>query len=136
MKLDKKNFGIEFSPFGQSPNGEFTIKTMDSLKFPLATVHVPIGTKNAKEKAKEKALYITSCLNNYPVVVNFVKNIDTGELKKQKEQLLNCINDKRESSCEITKNEANLLDGILHLIDSLQDVAIETELFTEKEVFN
>ncbi|WP_299163220.1 hypothetical protein [uncultured Tenacibaculum sp.] len=66
MDFKKKKYIKEFSPFGQSPNGQFTIKTDDSLKFPLATVFVPVGgPKNVKQMAEERADHIIECLNSY-----------------------------------------------------------------------
>lgn len=65
MDFKKKKYLKEFSPFGLSPNGQFTIKTDDDIRFPLATVFVPIGPKNAKQMAEERVDHIIECLNSY-----------------------------------------------------------------------
>ena len=59
----------------------------------------------------------------------FLKNIDFKDLKKQKKTLLEVI-----SRAE-TQKEADNLNGILHLIDSIQDIAVDEYDYKEKTVF-
>lgn len=53
-------------------------------------------------------------------IPEFIKNIDWEELMTQKELLLKIINSKENSS-----KDNELLDGIVHLIDALQDYACD-----------
>ena len=56
--------------------------------------------------------------------------ISWGLLRKQKKTLLKVIMDTRDSE------EKTDLDGILGLLDYIQDEAVETGIATEKEVFD
>lgn len=58
----------------------------------------------------------------------FNLDIDFDELKKQKALLAKTINESDENLAE--------LDGILHLIDSIQDYAVDELGMDEEEVFN
>lgn len=59
-------------------------------------------------------------------------NIDWKELRKQKETLLNVIGDLTHTGKgEIVSD----LDGILHLIDHIQDSAVTSGIWTEEEIF-
>ena len=62
-------------------------------------------------------------------------SIDWETLREQKTALIKTITSKHESNCEVTKNEAKKLDGILHLLDYLQDQAVESGIFSEEEIF-
>ncbi len=59
----------------------------------------------------------------------FLKNIDFPRLKKQKQTLLKVID--KEKNTKIAKD----LEGILTLIDSLQDEAVDKHGYKERTVF-
>ena len=59
----------------------------------------------------------------------FLKNIDFKDLKKQKKTLLEAI-----TKAETQKEQDNL-NGILHLIDSIQDIAVDEYGYKENKVF-
>ena len=63
-------------------------------------------------------------------------NIDWAELREQKLILINTIDDKEHSECEITKAEGKELNGILHLLDYIQDQGVESGMWTEEEIFD
>jgi hypothetical protein len=60
-----------------------------------------------------------------------IKNIDYPLLKEQKEGFLKCIDGM--PSYLAVNNE--LLEGLLCLLDELQDAVVEDGIKTEKEVF-
>lgn len=62
-------------------------------------------------------------------------NIDWSELRIQKQSLISICMDKTSSECEVTRNEGEDVQGIIYLIDYLQDQAVESGIWTEKEVF-
>lgn len=64
--------------------------------------------------------------NNMP---KFIENIDWNLLREQKELLIN-VQDKI-----IIENEKNAIEGILFLIDAMQDYAVDEMGLTEVEVF-
>ena len=59
------------------------------------------------------------------------EKIDWKLLHKQKKNLLKLINDKKTSI-----KEKEHLEGILNLLDSIQDYAVDTLGIEEKTVFN
>ena len=62
----------------------------------------------------------------------FITKIDWSLLKKQKKTLLiikNCHED-------ITSDQTKDIDGIIHLIDAIQDYAVDSMGISEEEVFN
>ena len=64
--------------------------------------------------------------------------MDWALLREQKLDLLKHINDLDKGALEddsIKKTQDSLI-GILHLIDHVQDCAVDSGEFTEKEVFN
>lgn len=61
---------------------------------------------------------------------NFFKEINWTELSNQKLSLLHILDTDMN---EVTKND---LTGILHLLDAIQDFAVDELEFSEKEVFN
>lgn len=63
-------------------------------------------------------------------------NIDWKQLREQKLTLINTIDDKKYSACEITRAEGERLNGILHLIDFIQDNAVDNNSFDSMQVFN
>jgi hypothetical protein len=60
-----------------------------------------------------------------------INGIDWKLLKKQKIQLLKVIN-----KDAVTPKEKESLEGILNLLDSVQDFAVDVLGVNEKEVFN
>jgi hypothetical protein len=60
---------------------------------------------------------------------DFLKGINFKQLKKQKTSLLQLI--EQEHAPEFNKD----LTGILHLIDAIQDAAVDEYCYSEKEVF-
>jgi len=61
----------------------------------------------------------------------FIDKIDFKSLRKQKTTLINVI-----AKSTTTKIQKDNLTGILLLIDSIQDTAVDKYGFTEDEVFN
>ena len=57
----------------------------------------------------------------------FLAKIDFAELKKQKSTLLKVIDLKSKASRDLT--------GIMNLIDTIQDIAVDQYGYKEKEVF-
>jgi len=60
---------------------------------------------------------------------NFLKKIDFKDLKRQKQTLLEALGQAK------TKKKAEDLNGILNLIDALQDEAVDKHGYKEKTVF-
>ena len=67
-----------------------------------------------------------------PEVPEFIQNIDWELLKEQKLSLLDLVNKNNES---LTDKQIDALDGIIGLIDSLQDSAVDDYGFEEERVF-
>ncbi len=65
-----------------------------------------------------------------------IKDIDFTMLKKQKEILLNMMYDWEKSGDEQKKSESKEAEGLLNLIDAIQDEAVKELGLDEKEVFN
>jgi hypothetical protein len=64
--------------------------------------------------------------------LKLIKNIDWSELRNQKTILLQTINAEQGGNAEMLKE----LDGIVHLIDAIQDFAVDVLKIPEMEVFN
>jgi len=62
-----------------------------------------------------------------------LKNVDFKLLAKQKVELVTVINNGTAEG--ITKKQENALQGILHLIDHIQDQAVNEAGLPEDEVF-
>jgi len=60
-------------------------------------------------------------------VTDTIKNINWKLLREQKEYCINEANNNQEAT--------NIYDGLIHLIDALQDAAVNDGLATENEVF-
>ncbi len=65
-----------------------------------------------------------------------IKDIDFTMLKKQKEILLNMMYDWEKSGDEQKKSDSKEAEGLLNLIDAIQDEAVKELGLDEKEVFN
>lgn len=63
-------------------------------------------------------------------------DIDFKQLREQKDILINMIQDWGEADDEQQNIDAKNVQGILNLIDAIQDQAVEVHGLTEKEVFN
>lgn len=63
-------------------------------------------------------------------------NIDYDKLREQKAILYNMIMDWGEADDPDQREQAQEVEGIMHLIDAIQDYAVKTRKKTEKEVFN
>ena len=73
---------------------------------------------------------ITEFLNKSPKQFPIDANIDWVLLRKQKLSLTKLLDNQRARLVH-----ADDLSGILHLIDNIQDCAVESGKWTEKEVF-
>lgn len=69
-----------------------------------------------------------------PSLVN--SKIDFKQLKKQKEILINMIQDWGEADDIPQQEDAKYAEGLLSLIDGIQDEAVEFGWTTEEEAFN
>lgn len=65
-----------------------------------------------------------------------IQGVDWRLLKGQKDILIHMIEDWSQSDDPIQKENAKEVEGILNLLDSLQDYAVDTLGKSEKEVFN
>jgi hypothetical protein len=65
-----------------------------------------------------------------------IKNIDFEKLKKQKAILINMIQDWGEADDSYQNEDAKEAEGLINLIDGIQDYAVDTLGVDEKEVFN
>jgi hypothetical protein len=63
-------------------------------------------------------------------------NIDYKALKEQKAILINMIQDWGEADDEQQKKDAEKAEGLIHLIDAIQDYAVDVLRKDENEVFN
>lgn len=61
---------------------------------------------------------------------NLLKNIDYKMLYNQKQVLVNT-----QKNPLLTQNERDALEGVLNLIDSIQDKVVELDILPEEEVF-
>ena len=61
---------------------------------------------------------------------DFVKNIDYRMLTGQKRSLA-----KMQENPLLSQNEKDTIEGVLNLIDALQDKVVEKKILTEGEVF-
>jgi hypothetical protein len=93
------------------------------------TVWQPLETISVKEMID----LIDSSIENEPKVPEFIKKIDWKLLREQKNSLLHII-DTDWNKLEILPDS---LQGIVNLIDSIQDYAVDTALIAdEEEVFD
>jgi len=67
---------------------------------------------------------------------DFLKEIDFKALKKQKAILINMIQDWGEADDKDQKKDAKEVEGILNLIDTIQEKAVDEFGYSEEEVFN
>lgn len=65
-----------------------------------------------------------------------IKKIDFEKLKAQKAIFINMIQDWGESDDPQQKSDANEVEGLLSLIDSIQDYAVDVLGIKESDVFN
>lgn len=63
-------------------------------------------------------------------------NINFEQLKEQKSILINMIQDWSEADDEQQVLDSDMVEGILHLIDNIQDQAVSIHGLSEEEVFN
>lgn len=71
---------------------------------------------------------------NTPVTITF--QLDFKLLKQQKKTLIRLIDDLDNKKGASQFKTVKHLNGILGLIDSIQDYVVDNELLMEKEVFN
>ena len=64
-----------------------------------------------------------------------LRGINWELLREQKLDLLNVIDLHQSETDEAAKKQTESLTGILHLIDRIQDTAVDEEGYDEKEVF-
>ena len=64
-----------------------------------------------------------------------IEKIDFKKLKNQKQILINMIQDWGESDDPHQKSDANDVEGLLSLIDSIQDYAVDVLGMKESDVF-
>ena len=64
-----------------------------------------------------------------------IKDIDFDMLKKQKTILINMIQDWGEADDENQKKDAKEAEGIIYLIDAIQDYAVDKLGMKESDVF-
>jgi hypothetical protein len=65
-----------------------------------------------------------------------IKNIDFDKLKAQKKILLNMMQDWSESDDPRNRSDSREAEGLLNLIDEIQDYAIDILGMKEHDVFN
>ena len=65
-----------------------------------------------------------------------IKNLDMNSLRKQKEILISMIMDQGEADDPNQREDAKEVEGIINLIDAIQDHAVDVLGMSEKEVFN
>lgn len=63
-------------------------------------------------------------------------NIDYNLLREQKGILLKVINLYNKWGNEMEKEEVKKIDGLINIIDEIQDHAVENLGYTEKQIFN
>lgn len=68
-------------------------------------------------------------------VVEIVKGIDFESLREQKLTLLNVIHNKDALPLDKRIIPVDCIDGIIHMIDAIQDAAVQDGIKTEAEVF-
>ena len=64
-----------------------------------------------------------------------IGNVDWAKLKNQKSILINMIQDWAQADDENQRNDAEEVEGIVDLIDCIQDYAVGELGIEEKEVF-
>ena len=65
-----------------------------------------------------------------------LSKLDYQKLKEQKAILINMIQDWGEANDEQQKKDAQEVEGLVHLIDAIQDNAVDVLGMDESEVFN
>ena len=68
-------------------------------------------------------------------IVKSIENIDFKALKEQKRILIDMIMDWGKADDEGQRNDAQEVEGVVYLLDAIQDEVVELGLRTEKEVF-
>jgi len=66
---------------------------------------------------------------------NFLKKIDFKELKEQKSTLIKLQAKIEKTKPKFTQKEHDALEGIINLIDSIQDIAVDKFGYKERTVF-
>lgn len=61
-----------------------------------------------------------------------LRNTDYGLLRLQKEQLLGLVTS---DFSPINPEQRKAINGIINLIDNIQDCAVDNDIFSESEVF-
>lgn len=72
FRHDFKNrkYKATWNPLGWTAAGQYTIKTCDEYETPMAVVFVALGSKEAKQNAKEQAEHIVQLLNEHSTQKN------------------------------------------------------------------
>lgn len=65
-----------------------------------------------------------------------IKNVDFNLLKKQKNILINMIGHWETYNDSNKQKEAKEVEGLLGLIDAIQDYAVDVLGYSEEEIFN
>ncbi len=65
-----------------------------------------------------------------------IKNIDFNQLRNQKAILFNMILDWGEADDEQQQKDAKEVEGLIYLLDAIQECAVDELGMDEKEVFN
>jgi cytidylate kinase len=68
--------------------------------------------------------------------IEFIKKIDWNELRIQKANLIHILEEKTEYTDSSERKAYYSIYGILNLIDSIQDYAVDVMNIPEKEVLN
>lgn len=66
----------------------------------------------------------------------FLSNFDFNLLKKQKTSLINIQSKMQISNVKFTQKDWKILEGMLNLIDTIQDIAVDEYGYKETLVFN
>ena len=96
----------------------------DGLDFVITSYEVVSG---GEEGMNGKTIEIDNVIQ--------IKNIDFNRLQKQKEILISMIQDWGGSKDKDQQNAASEVEGIVHLIDAIQDYAVDSLGMKESEVF-
>lgn len=65
-----------------------------------------------------------------------IENIDFKALKNQKSILFRMIQDWGEADCEEQKKEAEEVEGVIFLLDNIQDYAVDVLKMDAKDVYD
>ena len=99
----------------------------------LAANHVTVWQKLENTMSVEDMVQAIETAVTEPSVPEFLEKIDWKLLRKQKLTLLETIDDMEKRNAEYYKDSIEDLTGILHLIDSLQDYAVDDLGIDESE---